>query len=1138
MTFADRDVPLPGTFVGRTRELAALRAALDDACRGRGRMVLVTGDAGIGKTRLCDELTRHAEARGARVLWARCWEGEGAPAYWPWKHALRAYLRDCEPGRLAAQLGAGAADVAQIIPEAVARLPGVASAVGRNAEDLRFRVFDSTAEFLRSAAADQPLVVVLDDLQAADESSLLLLQFVARSLRAMHLMIIGTQREPPAGDAAPLLGDLARESDVIRLGGLSAAEIETLIDSVRAAMPVAAPARSLAAAIHAVTEGNPFFVDAVLRLLIAGDRFASGELPASGTFRIPQEIRAAIHRRLQSLSADARDLLGAACVMGREFDLRVVETLRPCRSLHPLLREAETAGVVTAGPSPWLYGFSHVLIRDALYDELPRAPRAVLHRDVAQCLERIHGDDPDHFSQIASHFLRAAIGTDASAPRCRDVERAVAYAAQAGDRAAAMLAYEEAASCYERALQALDLGEPQPRRRCELSLARGDAYRKAGDSARSRAVFVEAAGMARRLHAADEPQAGELLARAALGLGTKGFWGPTAAGEVDDVLVALLEESLAVLGPQDSALRAQLLACLAVSVYWSPEKWRSGAHLGAQAVAIARRVGDPVTRLICLASRHIIGWTPDNIDERIAAAGEMLRLAEQLGHRELNLFAYAVHLADVMEIGDIEAVRTDVAAYTRLAHELRQPHYLWWLAGFRTTVALLAARLDDAERLAGEALAMGQEARPTDAPQVFGVHQFTLRRERGGLEELAVATEALSEQHPAIPAWRCGLALLLAELGRSLDAQRLLDSLAADEFAAVRRDMSWIVSMSLLAETAALLRDLPCARTLYQLIRPYAERVVVVGYGYACWGSLSRHLGLLAATLSRWEDAAQHFQRALEVNTRLGARLCLARTQVDYAEMLLRRAQPGDQAQADTLIASALQSARECGMHRLAERAQRLQRGDANTPAEPPAAEARGIFKLHGDYWTVAGAGSVLRLKDTKGLRYIHHLLAHPDREFHVINLVRLVDVRRNQRVSGGGDPDSTTLSGDHLFTDAGVLVDAQARAAYEQRRRDLAEEIEEASQLHDLGRAEKARAELDCITEQLAAGFGIGGRPRRVGSPAEQARINVTKLINGAIRKIRENDAALARYLATSIRTGTYCAYTPDPQRSMRWEV
>jgi hypothetical protein len=375
-------------------------------------------------------------------------------------------------------------------------------------------------------------------------------------------------------------------------------------------------------------------------------------------------------------------------------------------------------------------------------------------------------------------------------------------------------------------------------------------------------------------------------------------------------------------------------------------------------------------------------------------------------------------------------------------------------------------------------LAKGQGARSSDASRVFAVTQFAIRRDRDGLEEVADMPEIMNEQFRALPVWRCGVALVLAEVGRPIEAQQELNFLAADHFVAIQRDMAWLCCTAMLAETAAHLGDLPRATSLYDLMLPYGERVIVAGYGFGCWGSLSRHLGVLATTLSRWEQAAQHFDRALQVDERIGARLCHARTQIDYAAMLLLRRQDGDLEHAESLTRQALETSRECGAHRLADRAQSLlstavgARDDREPIRNPAPAAPRSIFRLEGDSWTVVYGGVMQRLGNSKGLRCIHHLLAHPGREFHVLDLVELL--------RGSQKPVASSFS-------------------------------------------------------PAAPG---SGDPQRSASASEQARINVTKLISAAIRKVRANDLELARYLAMTIQTGTYCSHAPDPARPLHWEL
>jgi tetratricopeptide (TPR) repeat protein len=1074
------DASARGLFVGRAQELAVLRAAVDDAIRGRGRSMLVVGDPGIGKTRLCDEVSRYAGSCGARVLWGSCWEGGGAPAYWPWVQALRGHIRDTDPQRLAAQLGDAASDVARIIPELCTRLPGVASPLPSEADNTRFRTFDATTEFLARAAAETPLVIILDDLQVADEPSLLLLTFVCRSLQWMRVLIVGAHRPILSDDRLALFDQLARDSQHLQLTGLDAAEIELLVEAGAASTGLTlrpSRLRSLADAIHSVTQGNPFFIDAVLRLLASDNRLAGEQLPIFGRFSTPHEIRTAVHRRLQALSAEGRELLQAAAVLGRDLDLRLLERLAPTPSMHDLLDEAARAGIIVSSQQrDAAYSFSHVLICDTIYGGLQPRWRGDLHRGTAQALEQLYGADPDRSSLIAHHFFAAASDAVDAASRRADLQRAATYAARAGERAEAMLAYEEAASCYECALEAVSLSDSDPRRRCELFLALGGARRKADDGVRSRAAYLQAADIARHLIAAHEPEAGELLARASLGLGTKGFWGTLPAGEVDELLIGILEESVAALGPLDSALRAQALACLALALYWVFDQRSRCVALSAESVAIAKRLGDPLTQLMCWASHRMATWTADNVRERYAAATEALRLARDVGHREISLFAYGMRISDAIEVGDFETARQDVAGYARVAQELRQPQYAWWLTGLHMMLALVEGRLAEGEALAIDMLAKGQGARADDAARVFVMTQFSIRRDRGGLEELAEMPEVTSEQFRAFPVWRAGIALLLAEIGRPIEAQQELNFLAADDFRTVLRDSAWLCCVAMLAETAALLRDLPRAASLYDQLLGCRDSVVVLGFGFGTWGSLSRHLGVLATVLSRWREAAQHFECALRVNERMGARPCLARTQIDYGAMLLMRGENGDRPRAEALLRTALDITRECGMHRLGKHAQRVlrqsraadtasdRRGGQEVGVSSSDAESADVFRFDGDYWTVGNGERTFHLADSKGMRCIHHLLANPGREFHAVELAALIGRQRTRRP---------------------------------------------------------------------------GDAPMQFTSPAsERARVNVTRLIAAAIRRIRADEPELGRRLATSIKTGTFCSYTPAADPRSRWEL
>src|SRR5918999_1712987 len=536
-----------GAFVGRERELAELLGGIGDAFAGRGRLFLLAGEPGIGKSRLAEELVAQATARGARVLIGRCWEAGGAPAYWPWVQSLRGYVREAAPDALRAQLGAGAADLAQIMPELRERFPDLPEPAALESEAARFRLFDAAAEFLRRASASRPIVLVLDDLHAADAPSLLLLRFLARELGSSRLLLLGAYRDVdpiPGQPLTEMLGEVAREPVTGRLplGGLSERDVAQYVELTASEIA----SSELAAGLHAETEGNPLFVGEIVRLLAVEG--ASAGSTAEVRLAIPQSVRDVIARRLSHLSEECHRVLVLASVIGREFAVDALARVGgvPEGELLDVLDEAMVARVVSELPARTArLRFAHVLIRDTLYEGLASARRVRLHRLVVDELEVLYGDDPGpHLAELAYHSLAGS-----------ELDKGVRYARRAGDRALALLAYEESARLYRMALDALDRPDGRDEKaRCELLLSLGEAEARAGNSPAAKGAFLDAARTARHLRLPRE------LARAAAGYGGPIVW---ARGGGDTRLVPLLEEGLGALGEEDVELRARLLARLA-----------------------------------------------------------------------------------------------------------------------------------------------------------------------------------------------------------------------------------------------------------------------------------------------------------------------------------------------------------------------------------------------------------------------------------------------------------------------------------------------------------------------------------------------------------------------------------------------
>ncbi|HYU58420.1 MAG TPA: AAA family ATPase, partial [Actinomycetota bacterium] len=540
-------------FVGRESELAELEAALGDAVEGRGRLVLISGEPGIGKSRLAAELVRQAQARGIVVLSGRCWEAGGAPPYWPWVQALRPLVRELPAHRLASHLGEGGPDVAQMLPEIRSALPDLAEPPSLDSDAARFQLFDSTAQFLLRAARDEPMVLVLDDLHSADVPSLLLLRFVAPELSRAHVLVVATWRTGEMGIEHPLAEAVA---DVLRLpatrrlelAGFSERDVAAFVESTAGVTP----SPQQVAAIRGETEGNPLFVQEVVRLLASEgmlEQVGRGtSLPA-----IPQGVREVIGRRLLHISDECTRVLTLAAVLGREFTLEALRRMSELAAddLLEVLEEAVSARVVEDVPGSlgWLR-FSHVLIRDVLYEDVSGTQRLRLHRRAGTVLEELYRADPTpHLAELAHHFAQAAPAGEWA--------KAVEYARRAGDQAVDQLAYEEAVRVYGIALQALDL-EPsaEEETRCDLLLALGDAQARAGGLG-ARETFVAAADLAQRL---GRPQA---LAKAALGYGGRFTWS-RAAG--DARIVPLLEAARAALGERDDPLLVQVLGRLSCAL--------------------------------------------------------------------------------------------------------------------------------------------------------------------------------------------------------------------------------------------------------------------------------------------------------------------------------------------------------------------------------------------------------------------------------------------------------------------------------------------------------------------------------------------------------------------------------------------
>jgi class 3 adenylate cyclase/tetratricopeptide (TPR) repeat protein len=894
-------------FVGRGSELQRLRAIWDAAASGERRVAFVSGEPGIGKTRLAAELAREAHSRGGAVLWGRCFE-EALVPYQPFVQALRHVVAHEDPHELRLQLGRHAGPLTRFVPEIASALAYSPPEGPDDPESERYRLFLGVSSFVSELAATAPVLLVLDDLQWADRATLLLLEHLARDPTPAPVLVLATYRDTEVGPAHPLTqarADIARDRFVERidLQGLVEEEVGALVGSLVGW----APPSELARRLQSGTAGNPFFLQEVagnleeLRLVSAADRPPATKVTVD-RLAVSSRVRELVARRIQRLSGAAHDALSTASVAGTEFDLDVLAAVLGVSSddLIEAMDEAVSARLLVETDRLGRYGFAHTLIQQALYDAQTVNRRASLHYRVGQAIEELHAEDPSaYLAGIAHHY-------GAAGPRAAD--KVLRYCPPAGERALELVAYEDAVHYFSSALAAHATLRPgdEPAR-ADLLVRLGTAQTRAGDAEAARASFREAAEVAKR------NGEGDTLARAALGYGGgAGFGGVWITfGGVDDVLIELLEDALPTC-PEDGPLRVRLLGRLAQALYWQPGRARS-RDLSEEALASARRLGDPEAVAYALDSRHVALWGPNDLDERRRVAEEMLALGEELDDCDIRLEAYAWLITDVLEEGDLDAVDRYIEAHARAAEELRQPYHLWYTQVVRAMRAYMDGRYADTERLAAEALAYGRHAHAENAQQTYNAQLLFLMRELGRLDESVAMLEEYVAASP-LSNWHVALALTYAELDRPEDALAQIEDFAAERFDGVPRDCLWTATLAILAQVVGKLDATEHAAPLLELLEPFAERTCVVAGAIFCFGPISRLLGTLARVAGDPERACRYLDDALARSRELASPPLVARTQLETAKALLARGRPGDDDEAARRVAEAAEIARTLGM--------------------------------------------------------------------------------------------------------------------------------------------------------------------------------------------------------------------------------
>ncbi len=1057
-------------LVGRTTELDLLATAI--ASRHGSSTVAVTGPAGIGKTSLCEAAAQRAREEGSLVTWGRAWEFGGAPPFFPWSRAF-AGLAEGAPGHagalepISAWLREGAGD-----------------------QDVRSRVslFDHARATLADISRHRPIVLVLDDMHAADPDSLQLGRYLQRELAEARVAIVLTLREADAESAAAaargLLLDLVQHATrTLTLGGLTEAAVEEWLPWFAGRSTPDGLARKLVQ----LTDGNPFFV----RELVEAER-RDLEAILEGRMTVPRGVREVLRRQVALLGPDTQEALRVASVSGRSCELSVLARVlsRTVAEVGALLQPAIEARLLRRG-APARHQFAHALIADALYSELTPAHRVELHAAFAQAL-------PDtELSERARHaVLSATLGPS-------ERTSALRLSLQAGAQAQKRLAFEEAARHFGDAVALARDGGDSPRDAAEANLGLGEALAAAGDRSAAAAAFTLAFRLAGEL---DDPA---LIARSAIGCAsTREYM------RRDPDKLALLERAFERLsGEDDSDVKARLMARLANDLTMSEGARARRVAVATSAVAAARRVGTSETLALALEAQLQAAYTPDSIEQRLVTADEILAHARSRGDRDREIAGLGWKLSALLERGDVLVARPLAAEHARLAEERRLPGPRINARSRLATLALMAGELETAIRLAREAWEIGKQA-SDDASDLLYRAQLVVPCELLGAQEriaegLPTLVQDGAHQIHAF-AIKALLARSLLALGRRGEGAAEIAALGAQGFVDVPDDFVRVGTLATLADGVAAIRDADAALGLLERLAPYATHNAMIGTATSL-GAVSRYLGLLAATAGRDEEAEAWLRAACLQNRAMEARPWTAWSEHDLAEVLARR---GALAEAEALRGSARETARSLRLSPL------LARLEAHEPApgvaKPRPAPRSATLERSGARWSLTLDAQTWTLPDRRGMAMIARLVTTPGEEVHALELI-----------SGSAQAPREAQPG--------AVLDARAKAELGGRLRDLRGALAEAEADGDTRAAQRARAELEALEEELSSALGLGGRSRKHGSAAERGRVAVTIAIRRTIETISAQSPEVAAHLGRSVKTGLFCSYDPDPASSLR---
>lgn len=1083
-------------LAGRQAEFAAISEVMSSALRGAGRTLLVTGAAGLGKTRLLEEAAILATANGFGVHWGRCRTAGGAPPLLPWSQLSAGLVDGLEDDELA-WLSDGRREALTRVVDAPPQLVWDMAREGAS----RFVLLDAIQALLHVACRSRPRLLLIDDAHAADEASIDVTRLLVDAVERLPLLVLVGSRIHVDGEggtgAPPVLDALARCSQV----ALQPLDDESSDQLARAISPDLTNATL--ADVRALAAGNPHWVRELAR-----------ELPAhTGPTPTASVARAVTTNRLLGLPPRDREVAAAAAILGRAVEARLLAEMLELDALdvHRSLRRLEREGLtVPAGPGTLT--FEHDLLRDAVLETTDGSVLRELSVAAADAIEAKFGRVPGpHSAEVAGLLVRAG------AP---DVARTLEHLQHAARFATAQTAFDDAARHLTTARELLERIDAPSADVLEVLLALGDQQVRGRAPRAGRDTFEEAHALGRRT--------GEVVAtaRAAIGMARAQLRAPGYEPMAAEVIPAI-EEAAAALegsGVEAPSTRSQLLSALATCVAMSGVE-RPRIDLARAADREADRADSDRARV---AAAQALRWSmlaPSPLAEHREVTDRIVAHADATGDPELLWAAQRWRLMDALEGSEPQEADQAVTVATELAGRIKEPYCDLLTLVWQSAVALLQGRFADVHRLVGEATAL-LELAPV-AAGALGGQLVQLQCDEGNVDLAGIDAiiEAIPEQRvlQAVRPW------LLANAGQHERARRTLLEfwgVGIDDLLGTHQELS---TLALLAETALICDVDEVASGVRPHLAAHRDLAVVSGGGPVIWtGPVDAYLGACHLQVGDHDDAIATLEAAVRVCERMGGRPRLARTLHMLGLAHARRDRDGDRSTAVTHLHAGNALAAELGMPDLRARIE----GDLEQLALPPAGDERPVapvFRRDGAMWRLAWSSSDFALPDLRGLHHLHTLLSAPGTEVASLDLVSARQAGTRTTVGAAVQAGLSVRRGG----DAGPAADARAMAAYRARIEVLEQRIAAAGRDTNQQRAsgtDALEAEREELARHLEAATGLGGRVRRTADDSERARVNVTRNISSAIDRIEAHDPELAAHLRDHVHTGHRCTYGPRP--------